>query len=134
MLISVKNTSVLRKQKKTVVFLIVISKETRTCTQHPYISTENQRQRSNFCDAAEAGAPAFAAVPTGTQAQSKKTPVLGAILKTARFFDTNQHKKSVMCILRPYRNSDYCRQRYDFCDAAEADARDSAAVAAGTYL
>jgi hypothetical protein len=60
-LISVKNTSVLRKQKKTVVFSILISKETRTCTQHPYISTENQRQRCNFGDAAEAGAPAFAA-------------------------------------------------------------------------
>ena len=66
MLISVKNTSVLRKQKKTVVFSILIRKETRTCTQHPYISTENQRQRCNFGDAAEAGAPAFAAVPTGT--------------------------------------------------------------------
>ena len=72
-------------------------------------------------------------MPTGTKAQSKKTPVLGAILKTARFFVTNQHKKPVIGILRPYRNSDYCRQRYDFCDAAEADARDFAAVAAGTY-
>ena len=65
-LISNEKTSVLRKQKKTVVFAILISKETRTCTQHPYISTKNQRQRCNFGDAAEAGAPAFAAVPAST--------------------------------------------------------------------